>query len=193
MHALFFLPTRPHFSTGPPLAPWSFPTTCAHKHPLNPHHRTQPCGPSTWTKKSHRKCARKERPKAANLRGCKGTRTCLPGKPRGTKYKIEICVNFTEKSSSTFQQYPSLKLCWPQGGPWQNNLTRKAQNNTWGAVLSGNPETLVETFRDWGAKLNFFNFFFFALCPKEIQTKFHKRSHPAFPASQGLEQVLILP
>lgn len=94
-----------------------------------PTNRTQPCGPSTWTKNPPGNMPEKGE-KAANQRSCKGTWTCLPRKPRGTKHKI--CINFTTKSSSTFQQYPSLKWCFPQGGPWQNNLPRKAQDNTRG-------------------------------------------------------------
>lgn len=129
-HALFFLSTRPHFSTGSPLILWSFPTTCTHKLPPNPHQQNSALWPLHVDKKPPRKYARKEGAKAANQRSCKGTWTCLPRKPRGTKHKI--CINFTAKSSSTFQQYPSLKWCFPQGGPWQNNLPRKAQDNTRG-------------------------------------------------------------
>jgi len=145
MHALLLLPTRSRLSVESLLPPWSSPDDLHAPMSSYPHQSIQPSEilvAPPQGQKNHIKCARKEREKAANLKGCKGEghQTCLPGKPRGTKYNNSISINFSAKTSSTS---PPRKRHCPQGGLWQYNPPRKGPGQCKGLLR------WMETLRCW--------------------------------------------
>lgn len=197
MHALLLLPMRSRFSTGPPLLPWSSPDNLHAPTSSYSHQSTRP--PEILVAPSH------EMGQESEGKGCKRERWQRRGAPKPACQGRQGEPSTTSKSVSTSVQSPpvlainfhsSQKRFCPQGGPWQNNSPRKAPGQREG------PLQWVETWdagRDlqslW-CKTIFFSKIKGQLLPydpKEIQNKLHKRSLPALPAPQGLEQVLIFP